>query len=90
MTMGKVNKIALSTNDNKRLDFSLIDLISLWDRSQKKVWKAKLMRYTKNKNFSTMINLDGVVGESRQEHIPRWPQIPVAIKILEDVSGKTE
>lgn len=48
------------------------------------------MRYTKNKNFSTMINLDGVAGESIQEHIPRWPQIPVAIKILEDVSGKTE
>ena len=32
MTMGKVNKIALSTNDNKRLDFSLIDLISLWQK----------------------------------------------------------
>ena len=64
----KVNEIALSVSDGKRIQiyYGIFSYQSLQSRADRK---------SKADNLNIMINLDDVTGENRQEHNPHWLQI---------------
>ena len=71
----KVNTIALSVYDDKRIQTPDEVFSNLHGVDPEKVCKQELLKHPKNKKMSIMINFNEVKGEKILEHNSRWPQI---------------
>ena len=71
----KINKIAVTVNDDKRIQTPNRVISYPYDVGPGKVCKVELMRYTKLKR-NIMINFDGITGENTQKHYLYWSQVP--------------
>ena len=72
----EVNKIKLSSNDDKTLqNFDKITSYP-YDASAGKVYKTELMNAILQNFKYKMIKFDDVTNENKTEHNPNWPYIP--------------
>ena len=68
----EVNKIALSSNDDKRLQ--ACDGITTYPYGYKH-WQSMYNRHIKKSKYK-MINFDSYTSENKTEHNLKWPYIP--------------
>ena len=68
----EINQIALSCNDDKRLQtYDRTHIISFWN----KCWESTQNRVIKQSKYK-MINFDNNTNENKTEHNSNWPYIP--------------
>ena len=72
----EVNKTALSTNDDKRIQS--IDSIETYAYGTRRnlVCKKEKIKYIYIKNNTKMIHYDDVTKENIKQYNPNWPEIP--------------
>ena len=72
----KVNKIALSANDDKRIQLPHRIISYPYGTGPGIVCKVEPMRHPKMEKMKMAINFGEPTGENRQEHNPNWLQTP--------------
>ena len=73
----EINKIALSSNDDKRmLSIDSIETYAYGTSTDLVCDKEEIKCNNIIKQYMKMIDFDDVVKENIKEHNPNWPQIP--------------
>ena len=90
----EVNKIAWSSNDDKRIQsVNSVETYAYGTSKDLVLEREEIQCYNVIKRYKKMVNFDDVTKENIKEHNPNWPQIsyhPYRILIIScSGSGKT-